>query len=81
MFGLPLEQLMEMLRKFLLIGLLVTIEPGTIMQISFGTIICASYLVRMSAPRCLWSTVLWRETLFAADICDVPCPLRTRTRR
>ena len=40
---------MEMLRKFLLVGLFVTLMPGAIMQISVGTIVCATYLVRASA--------------------------------
>jgi hypothetical protein len=35
----------EMLRKFLLVGLFVTVEPGTITQISLGTIVCAVYLL------------------------------------
>jgi len=38
-------ELMEMLRKFLLVGLFVTVMPGTIMQISLGTIVCAVYLM------------------------------------
>ena len=42
-------ELMEMLRKFLLVGLFVTVMPGTIMQISVGTIVCAVYLVRARA--------------------------------
>ena len=33
------------LRKFLLVGLFVTIEPGSILQISIGTIVCAMYLM------------------------------------
>jgi hypothetical protein len=39
-------ELMEMLRKFLLIGLFVTLEPGTILQITIGTVISAAYFVR-----------------------------------
>ena len=38
-------ELMEMLRKFLLVGLFVTLMPGTIMQISIGTIVSAVYLM------------------------------------
>jgi hypothetical protein len=38
-------ELMEMLRKFLLIGLFVTVEPGTVLQIAIGTIISAAYFV------------------------------------
>jgi len=38
-------ELMEMLRKFLLIGLLVTIEPGSVIQIVMGTVVCATYLM------------------------------------
>ena len=34
-------ELMEMLRKFLLVGLFVNVAPGSIMQISIGTITCA----------------------------------------
>jgi hypothetical protein len=39
-------ELMEMLRKFLLVGLLVIVKPGTILQIASGTIASAAYLVR-----------------------------------
>jgi hypothetical protein len=39
-------ELMEMLRNFLLIGLFVTIEPGTILQMGIGTIVSAAYFVR-----------------------------------
>jgi len=38
-------ELMEMLRKFLLVGLFVTLAPGSITQISIGTIVCAMYLM------------------------------------
>ena len=39
-----------MARKFLLVGLFVTIEPGSITQITSGTIVCAVYLlVQMQA--------------------------------
>jgi hypothetical protein len=38
---------MEMLRKFLLIGLYVVLEPGTILQIAIGTITSAAYFVRI----------------------------------
>jgi len=38
-------ELMEMGRKFLLIGLFVTVAPGSIMQIAVGTIACAVYLL------------------------------------
>ena len=34
-----------MLRKFLLIGLFVIVEPGSILQISVGTITSAMYLM------------------------------------
>jgi hypothetical protein len=47
-------ELMEMLRKFLLIGLLVPFEPGRILQIAVGTVISAAYLVR---ERCWNPTV------------------------
>jgi hypothetical protein len=40
-------ELMEMLRKFLLIGLFVVVEPGTILQVTIGTITSAAY-VRIS---------------------------------
>jgi hypothetical protein len=36
---------MEMLRKFFLVGVMVLIEPGTLVQISIGTIFCAAYLM------------------------------------
>jgi hypothetical protein len=39
-------ELMEMLRKFLLIGLFVTVEPGTILQVTIGTVVSAAYVVR-----------------------------------
>jgi uncharacterized membrane protein YhaH (DUF805 family) len=38
-------ELMEMLRKFFLVGLFVVLEPGTILQITCGTIVCATYLM------------------------------------
>jgi len=38
-------ELMEMLRKFLLVGVMVLVEPGAILQISIGTITCAAYLI------------------------------------
>ena len=38
-------ELMEMLRKFLLVGLFVIIQPGSILQIVIGTITCAIFLM------------------------------------
>ena len=38
-------ELAEMLRKFLLVGLFVVVQPGSIMQIALGTIVCASFLM------------------------------------
>ena len=38
-------ELVEMLRKFLLVGLFVTVQPGSIMQIAVGTIVAATYLM------------------------------------
>jgi hypothetical protein len=38
-------ELMEMLRKFLLVGIFVIFDPGTILQIAVGTIVSAAYLV------------------------------------
>jgi len=38
-------ELMEMLRKFLLVGIFVTLAPGSILQISVGTIVTAAYLM------------------------------------
>ena len=38
-------ELAEMLRKFLLVGLFVVFEPGSITQIITGTIVCAVYLM------------------------------------
>ena len=35
-----------MLRKFLLVGLFVILDPGTILQIAVGTIVSAAYLVQ-----------------------------------
>ena len=34
-----------MLRRFLLVGLFVTLAPGSITQITVGTIVCAIYLM------------------------------------
>jgi hypothetical protein len=45
-------ELMEMLRKFILVGLMVLIAPGTLMQISIGTITCAAYLVSVPRTAC-----------------------------
>jgi len=38
-------ELMEMLRKFLLVGIFVIFDPGTILQIAVGTIVSAAYLM------------------------------------
>ena len=38
-------ELMEMLRKFLLVGLFVTFKPGSVEQIAIGTVVCATYLM------------------------------------
>ena len=38
-------EIAEMVRKFLLVGLFVTIQPGSIMQIAVGTITCAVFLM------------------------------------
>ena len=38
-------ELMEMGRKFLLVGLFVNVQPGSITQITIGTIVCAVYLM------------------------------------
>jgi hypothetical protein len=38
-------ELMEMMRKFLLVGIFVIFDPGTILQIAVGTIVSAAYLV------------------------------------
>lgn len=44
-------ELMEMLRKFLLVGLFVILSPGTILQIAVGTVVSAAYLVRLLTAR------------------------------
>ena len=36
---------MEILRKFLLVGLFVILKPGSILQICVGNVVCAAYLV------------------------------------
>ena len=36
--------MMEMTRKFLLVGLFVVLVPGSILQIATGTVVCALYL-------------------------------------
>ena len=38
-------ELMEMLRKLLLVGVFVVVKPGSILQVSVGTIVCATYLM------------------------------------
>ena len=38
-------ELLEMLRKFLLVGVFLLIDPGSIMQISVATVVCAAYLM------------------------------------
>lgn len=38
-------ELAEMIRRFVLVGLFVVVEPGTIMQITLATIFCAVYLM------------------------------------
>jgi len=38
-------ELMEMARKFVLVGVFVTFQPGSILQISVATIVCAAYLM------------------------------------
>ena len=45
------SRVFRMLRKFLLVGLFVTVQPGSIMQISIGTIVCAIYLCVVVAAR------------------------------
>ena len=40
-------ELMEMLRKFLLVGIFVILDPGTILQVAAGTMVSAAYLVRL----------------------------------
>ena len=44
-------ELMEMLRKFLLVGLFVTAEPGTVLQIATGTVVSAAYVVRRTCAQ------------------------------
>jgi hypothetical protein len=39
-------ELMEMQRKFLLVGIFLMIDQGTILQIAVGTIVSAAYLVK-----------------------------------
>ena len=38
-------EIAEMLRKFLLVGLFVTIQPGSITQIALATIVCAIFML------------------------------------
>ena len=38
-------ELMEMARKFLLVGLFVNLQPGTLLQITVAVIVCATYLM------------------------------------
>ena len=48
----PLQ--MEMMRKFLLVGLFVTFQPGSILQIALATVVSATYLmVQLQAARLL----------------------------
>jgi hypothetical protein len=44
-------ELVEMANKFLLVGLFVTVEPGTILQIATGTVVSAAYFVRIFISR------------------------------
>ena len=44
-------ELIEMLRKFLLVGLFVRVQPGSIMQISIGLVVAAAYLCVTVAAR------------------------------
>jgi hypothetical protein len=55
---------MEMLRKFLLVGVMVLVEPGTLLQISIGTIFCAVYLLIQLQAR----PYLSRADGFLADV-------------
>jgi hypothetical protein len=57
-------ELMEMLRKFLLVGVMVLVEPGTLLQISIGTIFCAVYLLIQLQAR----PYLSRADGFLADV-------------
>jgi hypothetical protein len=43
-------ELMEMLRKFLLVGLFLMLNQGTVLQIAVGTVVSAAYLVRPLPP-------------------------------
>ena len=43
-------ELAEMLRKFLLVGLFVTVDPGSMTQIAIGTIVAAMYLMVRGPP-------------------------------
>ena len=46
-------ELMEMMRKFLLVGLFVIVAAGTIIQISLGTLFSAAFLlVQVQAAPC-----------------------------
>ena len=38
-------ELVEMLRKFLLVGVFVVVKPGSVLQIAVGTTVCAAYLM------------------------------------
>ena len=50
-------ELLEMLRKFFLVGLFVILSPGTIMQISIATVVCATFLS-------LWQDVVSKPGAF-----------------
>ena len=44
-------ELMEMLRKFLLVGLFVILNPGSVVQIASGSTFCAAFLVHVCLQR------------------------------
>jgi hypothetical protein len=47
-------ELMEMVRKFILIGLMVVVCRGSILQIAIGTVVNAAYLVSARRPSACW---------------------------
>ena len=67
MFDPPFEQLIEMLRKFLLVGLFVTVEPGTILQIAIGTVVSAAYFVRSQRMMAILSSSSYDGPLMIAS--------------
>lgn len=66
----------EMLRRLVLVGLFVNVAPGTMMQVSLGTIFCAVYLiVQLQARRFHPAPSLVWPPIFTTRLCALTIPL------